>query len=53
MKSAEEKLGKEGRILLRYSGTESLARVMVEGRDSKLVSSLCSELAETVKKSLG
>lgn len=49
---AEEKLGKEGRILLRYSGTEPLARVMVEGRDPKLVSSLCSELSEVVKKSL-
>jgi phosphoglucosamine mutase len=49
---AEEKLGKEGRILLRYSGTETLARVMVEGRDSKLVTTLCAELAETVKKSL-
>lgn len=53
MVSAEEKLGKEGRILLRYSGTETLARVMVEGRDAKLVNSLCTDLAETVKKSLG
>lgn len=53
MNHAESKLGKEGRILLRYSGTEPLARVMVEGRDSKLVNSLCLELTETVKKSLG
>jgi phosphoglucosamine mutase len=53
MKYAESQLGKEGRILLRYSGTEPLARIMVEGRDSKLVSSLCQELSETVKKSLG
>lgn len=53
MISAEEKLGKEGRILLRYSGTEPLARVMVEGRDQKLVSTLCQELSEVVKKSLG
>jgi phosphoglucosamine mutase len=53
MSHAETKLGKEGRILLRYSGTEPLARVMVEGRDSKLVSSLCLELTEVVKKSLG
>jgi phosphoglucosamine mutase len=53
MLSAEEKLGKEGRILLRYSGTETLARIMVEGRDSKLVSHLCADLADAVKKSLG
>ena len=52
MTSAEEKLGKEGRILLRYSGTEPLARVMVEGRDQKLVSSLCQDLSDVVKKSL-
>lgn len=53
MAHAEAKLGKEGRILLRYSGTEPLARVMVEGRDSKLVNSLCLELSDAVKKSLG
>lgn len=52
MVDAEAKLGKEGRILLRYSGTESLARVMVEGRDSKLVNTLCTQLAETVTKAL-
>lgn len=53
MEDAETKLGKEGRILLRYSGTEALARVMVEGRDQRLVNSLCSELTDVVKKSLG
>jgi phosphoglucosamine mutase len=49
---AEGKLGKEGRILLRYSGTEPLARVMVEGRDPQLVNTLCLELSDVVKKSL-
>lgn len=53
MDSAEKKLGKEGRILLRYSGTEPLARVMVEGRDNHLVSTLCSELSNVVTKVLG
>ena len=52
MEKAEAALGKEGRILLRYSGTEALARVMVEGKDQKLVTSLCHELADTVKSSL-
>ncbi len=50
---AEKKLGKEGRVLLRYSGTEPLARVMVEGRDNDLVNNLCSELAAAVTKALG
>lgn len=50
---AEKRLGKEGRVLLRYSGTEPLARVMVEGRDNELVNNLCSELAAAVTKALG
>lgn len=53
MQNAEDKLGKEGRILLRYSGTEPLARVMVEGRDNALVDGLCSDLAIVVNKALG
>lgn len=53
MLQAEEKLGAEGRILLRYSGTEPLARVMVEGRDQKMVQSLCNELTAVVTKALG
>lgn len=53
MVEAERRLGKEGRILLRYSGTEALARVMVEGRDAKMVDELCSELTDTVRKALG
>lgn len=53
MRDAEAKLGKEGRILLRYSGTEALARVMVEGRDTQLVNSLCAELTQVVTKALG
>jgi phosphoglucosamine mutase len=53
MKNADQKLGSEGRTLLRYSGTEALARVMVEGRDQKLVSTVCAELAQAVHKALG
>lgn len=50
---AQQKLGTEGRVLLRYSGTEALARVMVEGRDNDLVTSICSDLTKVVKKALG
>lgn len=53
VEAANEKLGTEGRTLLRYSGTEPLARVMVEGKDLKLVNSLCTELAGVLTKALG
>ncbi len=52
IKMAEEKMGDKGRILIRYSGTEPLARVMVEGEDKKLVNEMCGELAQTVEKAL-
>lgn len=53
MDLATQKLGNEGRILLRYSGTEPLARVMVEGKNLVLVNELTEELASVVQKSLG
>jgi phosphoglucosamine mutase len=53
IEKAEASLGNEGRVLLRYSGTEPLARVMVEGKDQNLVNALCGELTEVVKASLG
>ncbi|WP_028571380.1 phosphoglucosamine mutase [Desulfonatronum lacustre] len=45
---AEEKLGARGRVLLRYSGTEPVARVMVEGEDSVLVQRLADELVDVL-----
>jgi phosphoglucosamine mutase len=53
LEGAQAKLGNEGRVLLRYSGTEALARVMVEGRDNEMVTSICSDIAKVVKKALG
>jgi phosphoglucosamine mutase len=52
VEASQLKLKDEGRILLRYSGTEALARVMVEGRDQHLVTTICSELAQVVTKAL-
>jgi phosphoglucosamine mutase len=49
---AERKLGGRGRVLLRYSGTEPLARVMVEGEDKALVKQLSEELVGVVEASL-
>lgn len=42
-----------GRLLLRYSGTENLARVMIEGRDQDIIESLANELAETIRSVIG
>lgn len=51
--SVEEKLAGRGRVLLRPSGTEPVVRVMVEGEDGALVQSLCTELADVVKRAVG
>ena len=48
VKSAEDRLGNAGRVLLRKSGTEPLVRVMVEGEDEELVNSLAREIANVI-----
>ena len=52
VRHAEDKLGRTGRILLRYSGTESLARIMVEAQDQALVDELCASLTAAVESGL-
>ena len=47
-----DKLAGKGRVLLRYSGTEAVARIMVEGEDAVTVDAHAEELAETLKKHL-
>ena len=53
IRRAEERLAGHGRLLIRYSGTEPLLRVMVEGDDARLVESLAGELAEAARAALG
>jgi len=48
-----ERLGPGGRLLLRYSGTEPLARVMIEGEDGVLVERLARELASLIEREIG
>lgn len=43
----------EGRILLRYSGTESLARIMVEGKDRQTIESIAESLANLIREEIG
>ncbi len=51
--AANKELGNKGRTLIRYSGTQSMCRVMVEGPTEALVDQLASSLADTVKRTLG
>jgi len=51
--SVERELGTSGRVLLRYSGTEPLARVMIEGPDQKRIEELCSRIATVLEAELG
>lgn len=48
----EKILSGNGRLLLRYSGTENLARVMIEGRNQSEIDGLANELARTIKAAL-
>ncbi|MFL2876312.1 MAG: phosphoglucosamine mutase [Pontiellaceae bacterium] len=49
---ATTKLGKDGRVLIRYSGTESFCRVMVEGKDEDQINEIASALAVCIKSQL-
>ena len=52
IRAAEAELGDTGRVLVRYSGTQSMCRVMVEGPTEEVTNRLCQSLAETVKQCL-
>jgi len=53
IKDVENKLGNDGRVLIRYSGTEPLLRVMIEGQDKYEITSWANEICELVKKNIG
>ena len=48
VKKVENQLGQKGRVLLRYSGTEPLVRVMVEGEQQDEVEGYCNELTQVI-----
>jgi phosphoglucosamine mutase len=49
----EHELGDKGRLLLRYSGTENLARVMIEGENQANIETQANSLAEVIRVNLG
>ena len=53
IRSVEDRLGEKGRVLVRYSGTQPLCRVMVEGPDKDETQLYCRQIADVVKAALG
>jgi phosphoglucosamine mutase len=53
VRDVQSRLGDAGRLLLRYSGTEPLARVMIEGERQEEIELLAEELAAVIRRNLG
>lgn len=53
VRGIEQRMGADGRVVLRASGTEPLIRVMVEGRDEAATQAAAAELAEAVRAAAG
>ncbi len=52
-RQVENELDGSGRLLLRYSGTENLARVMIEGKDQAAIEGQANRLADVIRAELG
>lgn len=53
IRDIETKLGLEGRVLIRYSGTEPLLRIMIEGADKYQITGWAKNIAEAVEQAIG
>ena len=49
----EKTLGEKGRVLVRYSGTQQICRIMVEGPTINETRSYCREIADIIQEILG
>lgn len=49
----ERALGEEGRVLVRYSGTQNMCRIMVEGPSCEATEKYCRQIADVVKSEIG
>jgi len=52
IKKVEDALGEKGRVLVRYSGTQNMCRVMVEGPTNEETEKSCHEIAAVIKDKL-
>jgi phosphoglucosamine mutase len=53
MRNVEERLGGKGRLLVRYSGTEPLLRVMLEGQNKEDIAEWAHEIVDAVNQAIG
>jgi len=53
IEGVEKELGDEGRVLVRYSGTQNMCRVMVEGPTDAVTERHCAEIADAIRAHLG
>jgi phosphoglucosamine mutase len=53
VKEVEELLSQRGRLLLRYSGTEPLARVMIEGENQARIEAYAEKIADAIEREIG
>lgn len=53
IRQAESELGEEGRVLVRYSGTQNMCRVMVEGPSEAVTAKYCRQIADIVQNEIG
>jgi phosphoglucosamine mutase len=51
--AAESRLGADGRVLVRYSGTQPQCRIMVEGPDMDIAKSECRAIADIIQNTIG
>jgi phosphoglucosamine mutase len=53
IRAAEEQLKDSGRVVIRYSGTEALARVMIEAESEALMRHHATAIADAIRRELG
>ncbi len=53
IEEAKKKLGKEGRVFVRYSGTQDILRIMVEGYSETIIKGIADSIASAVKSKIG
>jgi phosphoglucosamine mutase len=53
IRQVEAELSDNGRVLVRYSGTQNMCRVMVEGPTVEITERYCSQIADVIKGTIG